>query len=111
MKSQERAYAAAYLKSIGRDAAIGDYGDFDHPLLTSLGVSVETSNQLCENKKLSNYPMWVGNLERVEDGIRYVYQVDYDGDTHLISYLKLEYDTNTVVERFAFDSTSGREIP
>jgi len=111
LQTQEQAYAAVYLKSIGRAAAIGDYGDFDHPLLTSLGVSVEVSNMMCENRKLSNYPLWVGNLERLEDGIRYVYQVDYDQEAHVITYSKRKYDTKTVAEKFVFDSTSGKEIP
>jgi len=110
LQTQEQGYAAKYLKSISRHAAIGNYGDFDHPLLTSLGVSVEVSNMMCENRNLSNYPLWVGNLERIEDGIRYIYQVDYDREAHEITYSKLKYDTKTVAEKFVFDSTSGKEI-
>jgi len=110
LQTQEQEYAAIYLKSIGRAAAIGHYGDFDHPLLTSLGVSVEVSNMMCEKRILSSYPLWVGNLERIEDGIRYVYQVDYDQEAHIITYSKLKYDTKTVAEKFVFDSTSGKEI-
>lgn len=38
LKAQKQAYAQAYLESIGREAPIGDYGDFDHPLETDLGM-------------------------------------------------------------------------
>lgn len=110
LQMQEQEYAAKYLKSIGRDAAIGNYGDFDHPLLTSLGVSVEVSNMMCGNRELSHYPLWVGNLERIEDGIRYVYQVEYDQEAHEIIYSKLKYDTKTIAEKFVFDSTSGNHV-
>ena len=66
LKSQEKEYAAKYLESIGRSAIIGEYGDFEHPLLTDFGVSVEVSNMMIGNKKIANYPFWVGNLERLE---------------------------------------------
>ena len=110
LHTQEQGYAAIYIKSISRNAAIGNYGDFDHPLLTSLGVSVEVSNMMCKNRNLSNYPLWVGNLERIEYGSRYVGQVDYDQEAHGITDSKLKYDTNTVAEKFVFDSTSGNYI-
>jgi bla regulator protein BlaR1 len=111
MQAQEREYASSYLDSIGRKAVIGDYGDFAHPLLTDLGVSVDVSNMMVANAKLSNFPFWVGNRERIEDGIRYVYQVDYDAEAHTIVYLKLEFDTKTVVEQLVYDATTGKELP
>jgi hypothetical protein len=111
LKKQEREYASAYLKAIGRDAVIGDFGDFAHPLLTDLGVSIEISNLMIDNFKTYNYPFWVGNRERIEDGIRYTYQVEYDKGAHTITYTKLEYDTKTVVQKTVFDAASGKELP
>ena len=49
--AQERAYAEAYLKQLGRDAKIGDYADFEYVLLTEAGVPVEASNHIMEYEK------------------------------------------------------------
>jgi len=110
LKTQEQVYAEKYLASIDRPATIGEYGDFDHPLLTNLGVSVEVSNMLCANKDLSNYPFWVGNCERIEAGIRYIYQVAYDAKARKITYSKLNYDTKAVAEKYVFDATNGQVL-
>lgn len=65
LTEQEQGYAAAYLKKIGRKAEIGDYSDFEHTLLTDIGVSVEVSNMLAEQKDdlLSRCPGWLGLVE------------------------------------------------
>lgn len=97
--------AKAYLKTIGRDAEVLEYGDFPHVLLTDIGVSVEVSNMMSENKSLSEYPYWIGNLERVEDGTRYVYSLDYNPP--FIIYKKTEYDTGKTVESFTFNTETG----
>ncbi len=110
LQTQERAYAQEYLDAIGRDAVIGEYADFEHPLLTDLGVSVEISNMLAAHSISWNYPSWVGNIERVEEGTRYVYQLDFDKQAHLITYTKYIYDTQEVVEKIEFDSVSGDEL-
>ena len=105
----EEKYAKDYLIQIGREAEIGDYGDFEHPLLTHLGVSVQVSNKLLE-KNYSNYPMWVGNQEKIEDGIRYVYQMDYDKDEKQIVLSKYNYETKEVVEKIVIDALTGEEL-
>lgn len=110
LKTQEQAYAAKYLDSIDRSATVGEHGDFSHMLLTDLGVSVEVSNMMIGNKKISNYPYWVGNLERLEDGFRFFYELSYDEKSHTITYSKLNYDTKTVTEKLMFDSISGIEL-
>ncbi|MCI2106574.1 MAG: M56 family metallopeptidase [Intestinimonas sp.] len=107
LQAQKQTYAERYLKSMGREAVIGEYGEFKHPLLTDRGVSVAVSNAMSRN---SDYPYWIGNLERIEDGVRYVYQMDYDSEQHQIIYTKSEYDTGKAVKRTVFDSTNGREI-
>lgn len=100
--------AKAYLKKIGRDAQVLDYGEFDHPLLTDCGVSVEVSNLLIENRNIAAYPYWIGNLELIENGVRYVYSLDYKNSR--IIYTKTEYDTGKTVESFTFDAKTGEAI-
>ena len=110
LKSQEKEYAMKYLDSIGRSAIVGEYGDFEHTLLTDLGVSVEVSNTMIANKKTANYPFWIGNIERLEDGTRFFYELSFDEKLQTITYSKLNYDTKTVTEKLIFDSISGKEL-
>ena len=110
LKLQEKEYATKYLESIGRSATVGEYGDFEHTLLTDLGVSVQVSNTMIANKKTANYPFWIGNLERLEDGTRFFYELSFDEKTQTITYSKLNYDTKTVTEKLIFDSISGKEL-
>ncbi|MBP1760984.1 MAG: peptidase family protein [Firmicutes bacterium] len=109
LTSLERAYAASYLKKIGRDAVIGDYGDFNHTLLTDVGVSVEVSNITC-GKQYANYPMWIGNREALENGTRYVYEMSYNKDAHEIDFKKYEYNTKKIVELIRLDSITGLPV-
>ena len=105
LRQQEEAYAQAYLESIGREAPIGDYGDFAHPLFTENGMSVEVSNALLTIEKLYPFPMYIGNQEKLEDGVRYVYETDWDhqGDgVGTATYTKYEYDTNQVIQQYVF---------
>lgn len=113
LAQQEREDAAEYLKSIGRQAKIGEYRDFPHPLLTEQGVSVDVSNKLSECGR--NYPdspaaygpSWIGNVERLEDGVRYVYACDYDEEQKEIIYSKTDYAAGQLVGQIVFDSVSG----
>lgn len=110
---QEQSYAADYLKAIGRKAEIGEYRDFSHPLLTEKGVSVEVSNKLSDcgrsypDSPAAYAPGWIGNIERLEDGIRYVYACAYDTEQQEVIYSKTEYDTGQMVEQIVFDAVSG----
>jgi len=109
LTAQERSYAASYLKKIGRDAVIGNYGDFQHTLLTDAGVSVEVSNTTCD-PLYSNYPMWIGNREVLENGVRYVYETSYHKEAHEIEFTKYEYDTKKIVEKMRLDSVTGSQV-
>ena len=105
LKEQKEAYAQAYLESIGREAPIGSYGDFAHPLFTENGMSVEVSNALLTIEKLYPFPMYIGNQEKLEDGVRYVYETawNHQGDgVGTATYTKYEYDTNQVVQQYVF---------
>lgn len=107
---QERIYARDYLNRIGRTAEIGDY--VGNLLLTDVGVSVEVSNHLVELEKdlLYGYPYWIGNLEKLEDGVRYVYEMSLDKKAGEIIYTKSVYDTKEVVEQIRIDMNTGEEI-
>lgn len=109
LQAQERAYAASYLKKIGRDAVIGDYGDFKHTLLTDVGVSVAVSNRI-NGKAFADYPMWIGSREALENGVRYVYEMSYNKEAHEIDFTKYEYGTHKIVVRTRLDSTTGLKV-
>ncbi len=111
LKVMEESYATNYLKELGRTATVGEYKDFEHPLLTDQGVSIPVSNLLVENKALGSYPFWIGSIERMEDGIRYVYALDFDRDNEKILFTKTEYDTGNVIESYTYDSDTGLLLP
>ena len=105
---KEQAYVKRYLQEIGREAAIGEYSDFEYLLLTDAGIRVEVSNKLCDlGKEYSNYPDFIGNIERVEDNIRYVYEMALDKEKNEIIYTKKEYNTGEVAEQHIFDASTG----
>lgn len=110
LKAQERSYAEAYLKSIGREAEIGEFRDLNVVLLTDLGVSVDVSNQLIVDKNLSEYPFWVGTSEYLKDGIRYVRSLSYDENAGQIIYSTAEKETGEVTECFVFDAATGEQL-
>lgn len=95
------------IKSIGRTAEIGEFGDYDHKTFSDLGVSVEVSNQMMENRALAEYPFWLGNREQIEDGIRYIYETAYLIHKEEIQYTKYIYDTEEIVEQYIFDAITG----
>ena len=108
---QEKVYAKAYLEKIGReDSPIGEYADFDHKLLTDEGVSVEVSNNLLSDKRLGDYPYWIGNREAIEAGERYVYETSLDKSSGEIIYRKYSYNDGKTIEEIRFDLNSGLEI-
>ncbi len=108
---QERVYAQDYLLSIGRDAQIGDYSDFEHVMMTEIGVSVEASNALLEEEKwIGNYPNWVGTVETLENETRYVYEKAVDVEVGKIVLTKTEYGSEEPVEIHEFDWQTGEKL-
>ncbi|MFA5536505.1 MAG: hypothetical protein WDA53_04985, partial [Bacillota bacterium] len=109
LKKQEQGYAKEYLSKIGRKAEIGDYGDFEHILLTDLGVSVEVSNKLLEDfyKAHSYYPYFIGTQEYLENDLRMVYQMSYHENQKEVSFTKYAYDSKEILEQFIMDATTG----
>lgn len=110
LKEQEERYAKAYLKEIGREeTTIVEYTDLDAKTLTYYGVPVETSNMLVNHKDLANYPLYVGTEERVEDGVRYVYEVSVNEQTKEITYKKYRYENpSDIVEKTVFDKNGNK---
>ena len=110
LEAQERRYASDYLKTLGREAVIGEYGDFSHPLLTEEGVSVEVSNRLGGEKILAPYPFWIGSVERLEDGVRYEYRVELKKEEGRICYTKTNSESGEVAEEYVFDAQTGDRL-
>lgn len=111
LKQQEEKYAKEYLSKIGRDAKIGDYSDFEHLFLTDVGVSVQVSNNL-ENfyKQHSYYPSFIGTRERLENGVRVVYEMSYETKQDEIKFIKYNYDTKEIIEQFIASANTGEII-
>ncbi len=106
------AYAEDYLEKIDREAEIRDYSEVPHIMLTDVGVSVEVSNKIVENKSLSHYDSDIGNYETLEDGVRFVYRTDFDKDKNLIIFTKELYGegknaTNQIIEKIKINSQTG----
>ena len=110
LSSQERSYAEAYLKSIGREAKIGEYADLHTVLLTDLGVSVDVSNQLVNDKRLAEYPYWIGTSEFIENGKRYVRSLNFDEKNNIIAYTTYEKESEDIIEKYIFNASTGEEL-
>ena len=108
--SQERQYAGEYLQSIGREAVIGEYRDLHTVLLTDCGVSVEVSNRLIADKRLGDYPYWIGTSEYLAGGKRYIRSLSLDESASQIRYKTVERESGAVIEVFFFDALTGEEI-
>ena len=97
------ACAAAYLNAIGREAKISSYNEEDFKLLSDHGVSADVSNELL--KLRPEFGLCLGNFERIESGVRYVYSVKWNGDdsgSGSVIYTKKEYDTGKVVKKYTY---------
>jgi len=107
-KKQERAYAKAYLESIGRITEIGDYADFKYELPN---MNVNASNSLLS--QFVEYPYWIGTQEKIENGIRYVYETQWEdkgnGDG-TVTYKKYEFDSKKVVQETVLEIKNGEII-
>lgn len=112
LKKQERSYAEAYLKAINRKAVVGDYSDFSHTIPSDVGISTEVSNKIDKARKyadgpLSHAPFWFGTVEKVENGVRYLYEHRYDAEKKELLFSKIIFDTQEIVEQVVFDSHTG----
>ena len=108
--SQERSYAEEYLKTIGREAKIGEYKDLNIVLLTDLGVSVDVSNELIRDERLGEYPYWTGTAEYLENGERYIRSLSYDEPMKQIIFRTVEAESGKTTESYIFDAVTGEEL-
>ncbi len=103
---QEHEYARAYLQSINHaEREISDGIDWVMP-----EISAEASNALSEI--YYEYPYWIGTMEKIEDGIRYVYETDWKDNGNgngVVTYRKYEYISKKTVEEFAVN-VQGKNI-
>ena len=114
LEKQERSYAEEYLSSIGReDAEIGDYGDYEHKLLTDEGVSEEVSNKMMDVQSGDGFeffcPFWLGEREVLDDNVRYVYKTEYDKKKQLITFSKTDYESGEVIETSSYSAKTGEK--
>ena len=100
--------AQAYLDSIGRTATVCRYGEIMIRFLSDYGISDAAQEKLCG--MATEYDLTVGSHERLEDGVRYVYQTDVDEAAQRITFTKFRYDTNEVVEFLAFDGKTSEAL-
>lgn len=110
---QERAYAEEYLSQIGReDVEIGEYADFEHKIFSDFGVSDDVSNALLdvESGDLDNkYPMWIGEREVLEDGVRIIYRKELNEKEKEVTYSKIDYESGEVLESTVYSTKTGEK--
>lgn len=109
LDEQCRKYAEAYLKENGRTEKVGSYSDVERIALTDLGVSVEASNRILEQKGSINY-CHIGSYEELQDGVRYLCRTGYSETENMVVFVKEKYDSGQIVEKTVFDSLTGEII-
>lgn len=95
LQAQERKYAKNYLDSIGRTASIGEYTDLE---IEIPDIPADTANVIF--KRYWEYPYWIGTEEKIEDGVRYVYETqwkNYGNNDSMIYLTKYVYDTGEII--------------
>ncbi len=102
-------YAQAYLEEKGRTEKIGSYGDVARISLTDLGVSVEASNRILEQKGNTSY-CHIGYYEELQDGVRYLCRTAYSQTENIVVFIKERYGSGEIVQKTVFDSLTGEII-
>ncbi len=102
--SQEEEYAKAYLTTVRGNAEISQNVE---KVLSNMDV--EASNTLLD--LFSEYPYWIGTEEKIENGVRYVYEKKWEdkgnGDG-VVTFRKYEYDNNNVVSETVIEVKGGK---
>ena len=109
LEKMERGYAEEYVESIGREnAEIGDYADFEYTYDDAYNISEKAANAMLEAQStdplVSKCPMWYGDREVVEEGIRYIYKKEYDETAKKVIFSKVEQESGKVVESAEYDA-------
>ena len=105
LAAQQEAQAKEYLKSIGRTAEVSA----DHVEKQLADIDVQASNRLFaeftkDNAFLNDCPYWLGTSEKIEDGVRYIYETSQSKTNDgydLITFQKKKED-GTIVEEYKY---------
>ena len=108
LREQVEAGAREYLKSIGREGVVSERDSHEDGFLSRLGS--DAYHALVKDMEISSYPDWEGTLEKIEDGIRYVYQARLDKASNQIEYTKTNYDTGETAVKITVDAATGERI-
>ena len=105
--AQEEEAAKKYLEGIGRTAKIGTRSEFTFDSIESQGVSAEAADKILADQQLLLYPMWIGNQEFVQDGVRYIYETSYNKSDDTLVFRKMDYLTKKVQEEWKVSAATG----
>lgn len=107
VRAQADEEAAEYLRSINRKADVATRQSHEGQLLEELISDESLLQKIFKDDELSCYPNWLGTSERIENGERYIYETTFDEEKQKITYTKIKYESNTVIEITAIDVKSG----
>ena len=69
-------------------------------------MSATVSNALLATEKLYNFPFYLGNVERVEDGVRWVYETAWEssGDgSGTATYTRYNAETGEIDQQYIYE--------
>lgn len=113
--SQQKAQAKEYLNKIGRTTAPIS---LEHVSKQLPAISAEAANYLSDvlskNEELGYFPNWIGTVEKIENGQRYVYETSEEkksDSTTVITYTKKD-DHQKIVTRYRYlvDHTRVKQL-
>ncbi|MDX9871283.1 MAG: hypothetical protein RBT41_02545 [Clostridia bacterium] len=107
---QQVTQAEAYLQSIGREAEVS----YAHVDKTLIKMNVDASNKLFSeltkyDQFLNDCPYWQGTREKVEDGVRYIYETSYSktADGYDLVTFQKKTEDGTVVQEAKYKIVSS----
>ena len=106
LDGQSLQYAEAYLIKIGRANALqplNSRNTEDLTMLQTFGVSEDVAAALYDLHP--EYGVYVGSIEKVENGVRYVYTVEWSDNKIgpvTVTFQKSEYGSGKIVEKYVY---------
>ncbi|KOA18694.1 regulatory protein BlaR1 [Clostridium homopropionicum DSM 5847] len=110
IRKQQEEQATKYLESIGRKAEV--ISNYTERKLAN--INVQASNKLFSeytkfDQELNKFPYWLGTIEKVEDGVRYIYETSQSKTSDgydLIIFTKKKED-GIVVKEYKYKIVGG----
>ncbi len=90
--------AFAYLDKIERQAEINLTGEHKGEPLENIISDENLLSDLSKDEEFQLYPDWIGNIEYIENGVRYICQTDFDKELDTIIYTKKSYATKEILK-------------